>query len=209
MKKQLLLCLFAVTHSFYLIAQKKEADVNDVEAASHSAVTNDPFKNLFKEMEDHFRSLQEHVRQGIQGISDSAHINLEESKKGVLITIKGIETDKVQATSNDENNNLLIKTGEGDINITTQDNFITIDWQHKKEEQKKNKEGKTETVLVSASHNSYNMMLARSINIGDENIEIDYDKATKILSIEIPYVKAPQEQRKAIPVTIKGKTNKK
>lgn len=154
---------------------------------------------IFDAMEENMRFMRQMFQEEEGGIN----FNIEETDGGVLITAKGLDTDTFDATISDDATNLHIKTNQGIIKLNTDGPYVELSWQQQKE-QKETKEGKEKVVFVSSSQQSIGRMLGKSLNLETENLKINYDQSSKMLSVEIPYEKT-RENRKQIPVTIKNK----
>ena len=130
------------------------------QSASHIRAQNHlNFNDMFDEMQKSMQHMQELFAQSRQNsLQGGVHIAVEQKEKTALIIAKGLETNAVDATVNDEGNNLAIKTDQGLINIDSEDNYIGINWQHKQEQEVKNKDGKVEKVTTSYAQQSFNML---------------------------------------------------
>lgn len=171
------------------------------------------FDRMFEDMQQSMQHMREAFAQDMQNVGGQAQegisLSLEEKEKSVVITAKGLETESVDASLNDEGNHLLLKTAQENININSQDNYIAINLQHKQEKEHQNKDGKMEKVVSSYAEQSYSMGLSRPLDLNTEHLKIDYDKDSKTLTVEIPFVVIPEKKRTSIPVNIKTTQNPK
>jgi hypothetical protein len=168
------------------------------------------FNDMFDEMQKSMRHMQELFAQSAQNsLQGGVQITVEQKEKSALIIAKGLETTAVDATVNDEGDNLAIKTDHGLIKIDSEYNYIGINWQHKQEQEVKNKDGKVEKVTTSYAQQSFNMSLEHPLNLSIDQLKLDYDKENKTLTIEIPFVmpQAPEKGRKQVPVSFKSSSD--
>lgn len=191
--KYLLILATSLQTSFYIIA--KQPIYHD-----------QTFANMFDQMQKSMEHMQEMFAQSSQNsLNGGVQISVEQKEKSAMIIAKGLETDSVDATVNDEGNNLAVKTDQGLINIDSQDNFVSINWQHKQEQEVTNKDGKVEKVTTSFAQQSFNMSLEHPLDLNTEQLKLDYDQESKTLTIEIPFVlpQDPAKGRKQVAVNIK------
>lgn len=165
------------------------------------------FSSAFKEMQENMQQMQETFETieksfaNVRQIQDGIDISIEEQDNAAMITIKGIETENIDASINDDADDILIKTGQGNINITTDEEYVTVNWQGQHEKEEKNQDGQMQKVFMSSSQQVFEIMTSHPLNLNEN--KIDYDKSNKTLRIEVPFVKQPEQQRKSLPVTIK------
>src|SRR3984957_9223113 len=159
------------------------------------------FAQMFDSMQKSMEQMKELFAQsGQSSLQGGVQISVEQKEKSALIRATGLETNSVDATVNDEGNNLAVKTDQGLISIDTQDNYVGINWQHKQEQEVQNKDGKMENVMTSFAQQSFNMSLEYPLNLSTDQLKLDYDQENKILTVEIPFImpKMPEKGRKQV-----------
>ncbi len=172
---------------------------------------NDAFANMFDDMQKSMQHMQQMLTQsGQTSLHAGVQISVNQTEKSALIIAKGLESNSIEATVNDEGNNLAVKTDQGLINIDTEDSLMGINWQHKQEQEVQNKDGNMEKVVTSFSQQSFNMSLKYPLNLSTDELKLDYDKEGKTLTIEIPFIipQTPEKGRKQVPVTMKQAVHK-
>lgn len=171
----------------------------------------DTFANMFDDMQKSMQHMQQMLTQtGQASVHASVQISVSQTEKSALIIAKGLESNSIEATVNDEGNNLAVKTDQGLINIDIDDNFVGINWEHKQEQEVQNKDGNMQKMVTSFSQQSFNMSLEYPLNLSTDQLKLDYDKEGKTLTIEIPFIipQAPEKGRKQVPVTMKQTATK-
>jgi flagellar hook assembly protein FlgD len=178
-----------------------------VTSANIALCTSAFFSSAFKEMQESMQQMQETFEtieksfSNMRQIQDGFDISIEEEPNAAVVTIKGLETENLDATINDDADNILIKTGQGNITIATFEEYISVNWQGRKEKEEKNKNDEIQKVLVSSSQQMFEIMTSKPLNLTEN--KIDYDKSNKLLRVEIPYIKQPEQKRKPLPVNVK------
>lgn len=174
------------------------------------------FDRMFEEMQQSMQHMREAFAHDINNLDgktqNSIDVSLQEKENSAFLIVRGLDTDSVDATVSDDENNLLLKTNLGNINLTIEDKYVQIYMQHQQESsyaeasedkpEDKNQD-KMEKVVTSVSHQSYTMSLRQPLDLNAETLKINYDKESKTLSVEIPFVVAPEKRRKAVPVNFK------
>lgn len=159
--------------------------------------------NPFQEIHESFKRMEEMFEKNMKQISslhNSLDIDLEEQKDAALITVKNLETSTLDAsrgkTEEENAGDLLIKTDQGTIILQTQENYISVRWQQKKQKDAQSFYGQQ----------TLNMTISHLLDIQSQEIKINYDEEKKMLTIAIPFIKDNNNtQRETLPVAIAKK----
>lgn len=168
------------------------------------------FKQEMQQMEKAFDSMVERMnafgKELDQTLSQENNsdlgITIEEKDKesAVTITIKNLKTDALEATLNDDNDQLKVKTDQDSLSLAAQEKFLSI--VHTKETKKEEK--KNDKAALYSSFGAYELGQLLSGRIDLTKADIQYDKKSQTLTISVPYIDKKKEIKK-IPVVINNK----
>jgi len=165
----------------------------------------DVFSSMMESMNQHMREMEEHMKhiesmmQSKQSFRATSGItfHVTEDKDAVLIQFKGIKSDKeLNAVMGEGGNHLHIQTPQGTINLRSRDRFLTIEIQHKEEHKQEDKGRSSSAISMSSSSSS--QLLSHKISL--DNVNLEYDQDSQLLTISIP-----KDLGKQVPITIKRK----
>lgn len=157
----------------------------------------------FEEMEEHLDKQIQEMHKNIKALSklpkNSLTTSLKEDDKHVIITISGIEAQELNATLNDNNDQLSISTPNNRIIVTVKGNLIGIETSQEVKELKEEKKDDTEkrsSQYVGSSYMSTQQTVGAPLVL--EKQTIDYDHDSKELVITIP--KGEVQKGKSVPI---------
>ena len=140
--------------------------------------------------------------------ADGLSLLIDENKQGnaIVVTASGIEAENINATVNDDQDVLTVKTDNAQLIIYTKDKYISVDLTEQTEESKeqKNKKGEKQRIMhhVASKRSSFGRTVPHEITLGDPYPQVDYDKKTKDLTITLSYTKHDAKKGTSIPVNI-------
>lgn len=174
-----------------------------------------PWFDDFDEVEDFFdqqwqrmADMRKEMRKSMRSFSANLATapvftsNIADNEKNVVITMRGIEAQELDARVNDGNNKLTITTPTDDIRILVNGNLVTIDAKHEIKTIKKDAQDK-EQEFYSAHASSMSQVVKGALILEKQTIE--YDHENKELTITIP---KRDERGKTVPVTHVSKKKK-
>ncbi len=162
----------------------------------------DSMRQMSDQMNQTFDEIHRHMSESFSGIhhriQDSAStwkVSLDEADETILLRIKGIKTNSINVTLDDEKDVLRIKTDEGTIIVYANGKALQVTI---RQEQKTEKDEKITSQSVSQS------IIARTIGaeIDMEQSNIDYHKEEQELSLAFNK-KRRKSKAKTLPVNIK------
>ncbi len=157
------------------------------------------FDSMVKRMNAFDKELDQTLSQ--ENNSDLGITIEEKDKKSVvIITIKNLKTDALEANLNDDNDQLKVKTDQDSLTLAAQEKFLSL--VHTKETKKEEK--KNDKAALYTSFGAYELGQLLSGRIDLTKADIQYDKKSQTLTISMPYLDKKKEIKK-IPVVINNK----
>jgi len=185
---------------------KKNSILLLISFVSSSALAWSPFQGMkafaenmqkmHEEMDKHFQELT---------VSNGINIDLNEQENAVEISLKGLETESVDASKsiNDKDNeftDLVINTDQGTATIAGHNNYLTVHWRQKKTKEKESFYGQQ---LLETT-------VSQSLDLKDSALlKLNYDKETKTLLITVPFIEVKKPARQNVPVIMNSKKQSK
>lgn len=165
------------------------------------------FDRQFEEFNQHIRSrkIQPSLTMVVPAVTSQATIpltpltaSIQETDEQVVISIKEIDTQDIDARLNDDNTLLVLRTPQDKIEIGVEHNYVQIEI-HQKQSNSQKQNGSTSQFMGTAIST-----IGESVSGNPElgNQTIDYDPVSGVLKITIP--KQTQERKgKSVPIIIK------
>lgn len=154
---------------------------------------NRSFDQMYQQMNESFADVSNQLKERGRQWS----IEFEEAEESVILKIRGVKTNAVDATLDEEKDMMRIKTDEGLILVYSTGKAVQVTIRQERNTEKTNQ---SNYQAVSVNQSSIARTIGSEIDLEESNI--DYHQEESLLALKISKKKR-KSKAKSLPVTIK------